>query len=218
MSEFSQMPRSNQQATALPKMPLIKLCFAPALLLLVLSCPLWQVSQSLPMMGKGPMTDSCVSYGRTLLQNITDALTQNNLFSGIDCTKQGMELNTETNTPSVCAPKESTCSGFAKAKFDQESCLTNIGEDLHHYYKFLAAQPDPESLLGPTVLVSLREFMENCFAWSLPTDLASAQAAADRLSTYDERLRLCKVLKGFHVRTITINRVIGYMNSGEHTK
>ncbi|XP_071347947.1 interleukin-12 subunit alpha [Trachinotus anak] len=208
-------------------MPLIKLflCltdFTPALLLLVLSCPLWQLSQSLPTMRKGPVKDSCVLYAQTLLQNITEALSQNELFSGINCTQQSVELNMQTNTPYVCAPKGSTCSGPAQSEFDQESCLTNIGEDLRLYYKFLAAQPDPDRLLHPTVLVSLRELMENCFTWSLSADLASEQdlkmAAADHQSTYDERLSLCKVLKGFQVRTITINRVIGYMNSSEYTK
>ena len=38
--------------------------------------------------------------------------------------------------------------------------MTNIGKDLSHYYKFLTNQPDPEKLLGPTVLLSLRELME----------------------------------------------------------
>ncbi|XP_070701815.1 interleukin-12 subunit alpha [Pempheris klunzingeri] len=199
-------------------MPLVNLYFAPALLLLVLTCPLWQAGQSLPVMSKGPMTDSCVSYARTLLLNITDALTVNNLFSGIDCTKQSMELNIETNTASVCVPKESKCSGIVQSEFNEESCLTNIGKDLHHYYKFLAAQPDPNSLLRPTLLFSLRELMESCFAWSLPTDLASEEPAADHTSSYDDRLSLCKVLKGFQVRTITINRFVAYMNSGEHTK
>lgn len=47
--------------------------FTPALLLLVLTCPLWQISQSVPLMG---MQDSCVLYARTLLQNITDVLNQ----------------------------------------------------------------------------------------------------------------------------------------------
>ncbi|XP_030259320.1 uncharacterized protein LOC115572938 isoform X2 [Sparus aurata] len=198
-------------------MPLVKLYFSPALLLLVLFCPLWQVSQSLPVLSKGPMTDSCVSSARTLLLNITDTLAQNNLFSGIDCTKQSVELNTETNTASVCAPKESTCSGTLKSEFNQDSCLTNIGEDLHHYYKFLAAQPDPQRVLAQSVLLSLKELM-NCFAWSLPTDVASDMAAAGRPSSFEERLTLCKVLKGFQVRTITINRAIAYMYSGEHTK
>ncbi|XP_078121050.1 interleukin-12 subunit alpha-like [Sander vitreus] len=194
-------------------MPLIKLYFTPALLLLVLTCA--QVSQSVPVMSKEPLTDSCVIHAQTLLKNVTHALTQITLFSAIDCPEQSVELNMKTNTPSACAPKGSICSGITKSEFDQDSCLTNIGEDLHHYYTFLAAQPDPDGLLAPTVL-SLRELMEKCFTWSLPTDLASAEAAADRLSTYDERLRLCKVLKGFQLRSITINRGIEYMNSGEH--
>ncbi|XP_039671658.1 interleukin-12 subunit alpha-like [Perca fluviatilis] len=195
-------------------MPLIKIYFTPALQLLLLTCA--QVSQSVPVMSKEP-TDSCVIHAQMLLKNITHALTQITLFSAIDCPEQSVELNVKTNTSSVCAPKGSICSGIAKSEFDQNSCLKNIGEDLHHYYTFLAAQPDPDSLLAPTVL-SLRELMEECFDWSLPTDLASAEAAADRLSTYDERLRLCKVLKGFQVRSITINRGIAYMNSGGHAK
>nr|BAV78776.1 interleukin-12p35b [Seriola dumerili] len=212
-------------------MPLIKLYFTPALLLLMLSCPLWQLSQSLPMMRNGPVTDSCVLYGRTLLQNITVALSEKEMFHAINCTEQSVELNMETNTPSVCAPKESTCSGIAKSEFDQESCLTEIEKDLRHYYKFLTAQPDPSKLLDKIVLSSLREFMENCFTWSLSADLTSKQAAVERDSTFEERLNLCKVLKGFQIntsdckvlkgfqiRTITINRVIGYMNSGEHAK
>ncbi|XP_028448865.1 interleukin-12 subunit alpha [Perca flavescens] len=184
-------------------MPLIKLYFIPALQLLLLTIA--QVSQSVP-------TDSCVIHAQMLLKNVTHALTQITLFSAIDCPEQSVELNVKTNTPSVCAPKGSICSGITKSEFDQISCMRNISEDLHHYYTFLAAQPDPDSLLTPTVL-SLRELMEKCFECSLPTDLASAEAAADRLSTYDERLRLCKVLKGFQLRSITINRGIAYMNS-----
>lgn len=109
--------------------------FSPALLLLVFISPLWQVSQPLPVTTKGPMTDHCVLYARILLQNITYTLSQvglqhqtitvifnlcrsfigywkfvllcpqNQLFTGINCTKQSVELNMETNTPSVCAPK-----------------------------------------------------------------------------------------------------------------
>uniref|UniRef100_A0AAT9JIS0 Interleukin-12 subunit alpha n=1 Tax=Amphiprion clarkii TaxID=80970 RepID=A0AAT9JIS0_AMPCL len=202
-------------------MPLVKLYSTPALLLLVLTCSVWELSQSLPVKGKEPMTDSCVLYAQTLLRSITEVLhnstdAQRNLFSGIDCMTQNMELNMETNTPSVCFPKGSTCSGITQHEFDEDSCMTDMKKDLNHYYKFLAAHSDPDSLLGQTVLPSLRELMENCFQLPLPGEVK--EAAAGRPSTYDERLNLCKVLKGFQVRTITINRVIGYMNSDEHTK
>lgn len=48
--------------------------FTPVLLLLALSCPAWVVSRSLPPVPNGQMTDSCVFYARTLLENITNLL------------------------------------------------------------------------------------------------------------------------------------------------
>lgn len=48
--------------------------------------------------------------------------------------------------------------------------------------------------------------------------LLFSKAAADRPRSYDERLRLCKVLRGFQIRTVTINRAIAYISSGEHTQ
>lgn len=36
--------------------------------------------------------------------------------------------------------------------------MTSIGEDLHHYYKFLAAYPDPNGLLK-ALLSNLRELL-----------------------------------------------------------
>uniref|UniRef100_A0A668VB04 Zmp:0000001127 n=1 Tax=Oreochromis aureus TaxID=47969 RepID=A0A668VB04_OREAU len=180
--------------------------FTPALLLLVLTCPLWQVSQSVPLMAKEPMRESCVLYARTLLQNITDVLNQKTLFSGIDCMKQNMELYKNTSTPSACAPQVPTLNTRFKSKmmFD-----IYCGCDLKHYYKVLAAQP-----VG-TLLFSLRELMEVCDCTQL---LSIFTAAANLGTSFDQRLHLCKVLKGFQVRAITINRVIAYMTSDEYTK
>ncbi|KAM8850608.1 interleukin-12 subunit alpha-like [Spinachia spinachia] len=188
-------------------MPLVKLYFTAALLLLMLTCP--RVSQSVPVMSKGPLKESCVLNAKTLLQSIKDTLAK---IKEQDC---NVQLNMATNTSSACAPKESKCSGMVKTEFDQESCLTNIGEDLHHYYQFLAAQTD--SSHAPNVLLTLRELMENCFPWSLPIGVSKGAAAKDE-NAFDRRLRFCKVLTGFQVRCITMNRAIAYMNSGEHTK
>ncbi|XP_008332193.1 interleukin-12 subunit alpha [Cynoglossus semilaevis] len=199
------------------KMSLLKLCFTPALLLLGLSCSLWQISQALPMKTTARVTDSCVLHAHTLLQNISGALTQNKLFSGIDCSKQSVELNSETNTTFDCTPTGLTCSGDTKSTFDQDSCLDSIVKDLHFYYQFLTSHPDPDSLLGPTVLLSIRELVKKCFTWST-ADFALTQAVEDHSTTFDQRLRLCKVLRGFQIRTITINRAIGYMHAEENQK
>lgn len=41
------------------------------------------------------------------------------------------------------------------------------------------------------------------------------QVAVTHPSSYAERLKLCKVLRGFQVRSITINRAVKYMNAGD---
>uniref|UniRef100_A0A3Q2CPB5 Interleukin 12A n=1 Tax=Cyprinodon variegatus TaxID=28743 RepID=A0A3Q2CPB5_CYPVA len=191
-------------------MALLKLCeyhiydlyLTPTLLLLALCCSLWEVSHSMPVNNNKGETVSCVFYARTLLENITDLLMQPQLFSGINCTRQNMELISETNTPTVCSPTNSTCSGIITPAFDKDKCVKDMGNDLIHYYRYLSAQPDPDSIIGPSVLHSLRELME---------------ALVERSSNYNERLSLCKVLKGFQVRTVTINRAISYLNHIKHT-
>lgn len=111
--------------------------FTPVLLLMQLCCPAWVVSRSLPPMPNGQMTDSCVFYARTLLENITNLLApddpvgdlvkveflrccrcvwgaeplcsqQTRMFSGMNCTRHNMELNLETRTPTVCSPQVQT--------------------------------------------------------------------------------------------------------------
>ncbi|XP_054889647.1 uncharacterized protein zmp:0000001127 [Poeciliopsis prolifica] len=203
-------------------MPLMKLYFTPVLLLLALSCPTWVVGRSLPSMPSGQMTDSCVFYARTLLENITNLLAPDDptrMFSGMNCTRHNMELNLETRTPTVCSPQGSVCSGETTSAFDWKSCMSEIGKDLSHYYKVLSVQPDSDGTLGSSVLLPLRELMENCFKSDLQSALISKEAPVAHSNTngFSQRQRLCKILKGFYVRTITINRAISYMNLGEHT-
>uniref|UniRef100_H3C170 Interleukin-12 subunit alpha n=1 Tax=Tetraodon nigroviridis TaxID=99883 RepID=H3C170_TETNG len=171
-----------------------------AALLLMFTCPLWQLSQALPLTDGGPVSDQCVLQAQMFLRNITETLSKKELFSGIDCTKQSMEFNRESQTATVCTPKGLTCSGTTQSEFNKISCLKNIREDLHYYYSFLSAQPDADRLLHTTVLASLRELM---------------QVAGNHQSSYDERLKLCIVLRGFQVRIVTINRAVQYMNAGE---
>ncbi|PWA25154.1 hypothetical protein CCH79_00005280, partial [Gambusia affinis] len=198
-----------------------------------LCCPAWVVSRSLPPMPNGQMTDSCVFYARTLLENITNLLApddpvgdlvkveflrccrcvwgaeplcsqQTRMFSGMNCTRHNMELNLETRTPTVCSPQGSVCSGETTSAFDRESCMSDIGKDLSHYYKVLSIQPDSDGTLGSSILLPLRELME-------------APVVHSSTNGFNQRQRLCKIMKGFHARTITINRAIGYMNLSEHT-
>lgn len=58
--------------------------------------------------------------------------------------------------PNPVAP--SVCLFFHASS--QPGCLRSIGQDLHHYYRFLSAQPDPERLLLTALLSSLQDFMQ----------------------------------------------------------
>uniref|UniRef100_H3C7F8 Interleukin-12 subunit alpha n=1 Tax=Tetraodon nigroviridis TaxID=99883 RepID=H3C7F8_TETNG len=186
-----------------------------AALLLMFTCPLWQLSQALPLTDGGPVSDQCVLQAQMFLRNITETLSKKELFSGIDCTKQSMEFNRESQTATVCTPKGLTCSGTTQSEFNKISCLKNIREDLHYYYSFLSAQPDADRLLHTTVLASLRELMQQkCFVWEF-RKLEEKNVAGNHQSSYDERLKLCIVLRGFQVRIVTINRAVQYMNAGE---
>uniref|UniRef100_A0A8C6TZY2 Zmp:0000001127 n=1 Tax=Neogobius melanostomus TaxID=47308 RepID=A0A8C6TZY2_9GOBI len=161
---------------------------------------LWHGGLTVPVPSKEYLSDMCVSYAKALLDNITD-----NLLKGIDCTKQSVELNTKTDTPSVCSPHGTNCSGLSESQFNQKQCEQNIGEDLRYYYTFLSAHPDPDRSLSSTVLLSI-VMSETYFKYLMVT----------RRSSYNERLSLCKELKGFQIRSITINRALGYMRSVEH--
>lgn len=39
-----------------------------------------------------------------------------------------------------------------------------------------------------------------------------------RNNSYMNRQKMCKIMRGFHARAITINRAIGYISSGDHKK
>uniref|UniRef100_A0A4W5P8V9 Interleukin-4 inducing immunoglobulin-binding domain-containing protein n=1 Tax=Hucho hucho TaxID=62062 RepID=A0A4W5P8V9_9TELE len=171
-------------------LPNTKLCFSHWLLLVGFTCSIWHVNMSSPVVTQtAPITEHCATSAKALLWNVTEALTQENLFKGINCTDPGMELNTRTHTVSVCM---TFCNLLNK------STVTYV-----------------LPLLSPFHLLALKT--QNCFSSSLLGDWSSqAWSQQDTQGTtnqnpFDERVHLCKVLKSFRVRTITINRIIGYI-------
>uniref|UniRef100_A0A8C5DHL3 Interleukin-12 subunit alpha-like n=1 Tax=Gouania willdenowi TaxID=441366 RepID=A0A8C5DHL3_GOUWI len=200
-------------------MPPVKLYFTPALLQLMFACTCWQVGQSRPTCQASTdndqelITHSYAVKAQSFLRTITETLEKKHLFSGIDCSKQNIELLVKSSTPSLCAPKGSTCSGTVESNFNQDSCVMEIRKDLKQYYDFLIAQQDPDNVLA-RILPSLTDLMKfSAFNTSPDQWAATSVAFANSSSTYDARLSLCKVLKGFQVRAITINRAIGYIRS-----
>ncbi|XP_076149346.1 interleukin-12 subunit alpha-like [Alosa pseudoharengus] len=152
--------------------------------------------------------NTCVSLANSLFSNVTGALAVDELFKGMNCTEQSMELNVRTQTLAVCAPQNTTCSGH-KFTFDREACLLNILKDLRFYRTALMSHPRYDLILGPMVLKSITHFMQDCF--SLPFAAQTPMVSTHPDNTFDERLRLCRTLRGFRTRTITISRVIRYI-------
>ncbi|XP_030630672.1 interleukin-12 subunit alpha [Chanos chanos] len=156
----------------------------------------WHVSFCSPVGARNavapPNSAQCIAFARSLLQNVTEALEIDRLFKGINCTEQSMEIYHRTKTVSACAPKVRAFFIFISA---QDNCLSNVMDDLRYYRAAIQAHPDPDIILSPTVR-SIDVFME---------------VVQVHENTFDERLRLCKVLKGFRVRAITINRIINYI-------
>ncbi|KAJ8280340.1 hypothetical protein GJAV_G00053390 [Gymnothorax javanicus] len=181
------------------------ICFA------ALSSHLWHVTVGTPVWLHDK--DECVRLSRTLLLNVARALTEEKLYEGFNCTEENMVIK---RTVSACEPNEGQnqgCSGTHHAKFNENECLENIKVDLEQYRnELLAYQRDELN----SVVESIQDLLKNC---NFPSALRDASALttprdpqhSERSFNFDTRLKLCRELKGFHVRTITINRIMGYM-------
>ncbi|CAB1348821.1 unnamed protein product, partial [Coregonus sp. 'balchen'] len=192
---------------------------ASCVLLLALSC---QVSLGTPV--PTPLSlDSekcaqCANLSRELVKNVRKLLDEENLFGGLNCSEQRVEVNRKTQTVLACEPntdRNTRCSGQQNTTFSESECLKNIRADLGHFAASLQAykQADLSSTAQDT-----QNLLNNC-----PSTQGepSSQVADPKLTSgdsVDQRVHLCKVLKGFHLRIITISRAMGYISAGDHRK
>ncbi|XP_053351538.1 interleukin-12 subunit alpha [Clarias gariepinus] len=158
-------------------------------------------------------TDVCQGLGRALLQEATDVLEMDQLFRGLNCSEQSAELRPSKKTLSVCTPQSLMCSeGTLNFTFDQDECLQSVVEDLQYYRATFKSYGDPDRILEQSVIKSIENLMQSCFSTTfLDGDLV--KISVDPKSSFERRLKLCKVLKGFQIRTITINRVLNHVIS-----
>ncbi|KAI5103818.1 interleukin-12 subunit alpha-like [Silurus meridionalis] len=144
--------------------------------------------------------DACQGPGRALLRNVTDALDIDQLFRGLNCTEQSAELPVSSRTLSACTP--------------QADCLQSVLEDLRYYWATFKSYRDTDRILEQSVLRSIENLVQSCFSVTLMDDV---QVSLDNKNSFERRLKLCKILKGFQVRTITINRVLNHIVSSLQT-
>ncbi|XDV31549.1 hypothetical protein PO909_002540 [Leuciscus waleckii] len=170
----------------------------------------------------------CSSSARSLLSSLTHIMKKaqerkmehQDLFAGFNCTDLEAQMIPHTQTSSVCQPSASDDSRVSDALLfsSQTECLRNIAGDLH-YYKILLNDYKPRDSddLRP-VTTATSELIQCLKANGAAADEESPEWLVWSGSSFDDRVSLCKTLKGFHVRAITMNRALAYISSGDHRK
>ncbi|XP_067309487.1 uncharacterized protein zmp:0000001127 [Pseudorasbora parva] len=151
---------------------------------------------------------TCKALARSMLWNVSSVLEMDHLFSGFDCKQQNAEVHRRTQTVAVCTPQVSDCAHRTVLNIDENECLQKIQEDLHYYRETFQAYLNTE--LTNTLVRSIDDLIQNCFSVSVMEN-SPDEVSMDHQKSFQERLQLCKVLKGFNLRTITINRVFNYI-------
>ncbi|XP_053343156.1 interleukin-12 subunit alpha [Clarias gariepinus] len=189
----------------------------------------------------------CTTSARDLLTKLRGALEKpenrsNTLFHGFNCTELEAVVNPNTQTASVCQPSQVVkCSDQRTTPFNETECLQNIDNDLKYhrsmlddYVKNLDQKANSESIkelnkIRDAILelkqLSIYHLYLNVSIISFPHQSCkllptseSSQKKWSPTNSFEDRKDLCKQLKGFEVRIITINRALGYICAGDHKK
>ncbi|XP_024910880.1 interleukin-12 subunit alpha [Cynoglossus semilaevis] len=187
-------------------------------------CP--SATSALPLRAGDSGCAQCSLLFRNLLLNVTDLLQSDNLCFGITSDKAVVKSQTETLL--TCTPpltQNSSCNLQRNVSFSERDCLRNIMKDLLYYEAAIKSyihsplrSPEEEvALLSPTLGVI--ESLKNCSLLK-SEDIKYSEDVAQMWGsdTYTNRQEMCKMMRGFYVRAITINRAMGYISSGEHRK
>ncbi|XP_068568066.1 interleukin-12 subunit alpha [Cebidichthys violaceus] len=217
-------PDSTRDIYLIRKMTGFNFYFASCVLLLTLS---WRTSTGLPVRTLSTeKCGDCPPLFKNLLVKITELLSSDVLCFGIAFDR--MMVRSQAETVLACAPsltQNSSCSMQRNSSFSESECLRNIRKDLAYYAAALQSyiilplrSPDQEvALLSPTLEI-IESLRKNC-SLMLNGDNDSSEEDAAQMwgdDTFSNRQKMCKMMRGFHVRTITINRAMGYIASGDH--
>ncbi|XP_026234715.1 interleukin-12 subunit alpha [Anabas testudineus] len=205
----------------------LNLYLASCVLLLTLSC---RTSTGVPVPADSLSAEQCVlcaSLFKDLLLNITELLKSDDLCFGIK--SDAVVMRSKAETALVCAPNptqnSSSCVMQRHSPFSEGECIKNIMRDLkyHHaaiqsYLERQLRSPEQETRLLTPTLGKIKNLMENCSLNGKNGENEDFSEVQWENSTFDNRQAMCKMMKGFYVRTITINRAMGYICSGDHRK
>ncbi|KAK7882662.1 hypothetical protein WMY93_028836 [Mugilogobius chulae] len=165
----------------------------------------------------------CSWLFRTLLLNVSGLLKNDVLWSGILSDKV-LPVNS-SDTVLACAPalNKTLCGIQRKGPFSENECFKNIAKDLVDYEAIISSYIKLQNLRSPAeevpplnrTLQIIHNLLKSCnFTW---TEKASVEENAMwGKSSFDNRQKMLMIMRAFHIRTITFNRAVGYIASGEH--
>ncbi|XP_066509018.1 interleukin-12 subunit alpha [Hoplias malabaricus] len=182
---------------------------------------------------QGTSTDHCTKHAKSLLDTLKKSVLDtalekdsisNTLFHGFNCTELPAEVTPNSQTVTACQPtQDGTCSGQSSSSFSEPECLKNIRGDLQYYLIMLGDyvetlnrdQKSQAIAVVNSISESIRTLQTEC---PLLQETVTRPKMSWGGDPFDDRMNLCKHLKGFHVRAITINRALGYISAGEYKK
>ncbi|XP_034024702.1 interleukin-12 subunit alpha [Thalassophryne amazonica] len=191
-----------------------------ALLLLLM-----RTSTGLPVRTPNAQTCAqCSALFQALLHNFAKLLKSDQLCFGIP--SDGMMLRSQSDTVTTCTPtvvQNLSCMVQRNSSFNETECLGNIMKDLvfyesalQSYLTFPLRNPEDETaLLRPAL--ALMQGLKRC---SLMPEEQSSENMAHvwGTSSFSNRQQMCKLVRGFHTRIITINRAVSYISSADHRR
>ncbi|XP_062417614.1 interleukin-12 subunit alpha [Pungitius pungitius] len=191
----------------------------------------WRTCSGVPVSApSAEQYGDCSLRLRDLLRNISTLLRDGVLFHGIPPTDTDtVRVRSQDETVLACAPTltwGSSCTMQRNSSFSESECLSNIGKDLSFYAAALQSYctlnlrtPVEVSLLSPTLEI-IQWLWKTCPLMQNGENYFSKDAAQWpwKSDSFDNRVELKKIMRGFYVRTITINRAMGYIASGDHRK
>ncbi|XP_067850772.1 interleukin-12 subunit alpha [Heptranchias perlo] len=164
----------------------------------------------------------CLSISKHLLNDVTESLTHPDVTGGFNCTDTVFVLEdiTENHTSTVwtCSPDQESrgCEESEEPQTYRPSssqCFQNITADLQIYQAKLQNFTHITSNVCKNIAHLLKALNpDTTYEDAYFEGGSTTEDEEKRVIDFPQRMDLCKILQAFKLRTITINRVMNYLN------
>ncbi|XP_043558927.1 interleukin-12 subunit alpha [Chiloscyllium plagiosum] len=180
----------------------------------------WMCPESLAHKHQNISVSNCLSISKQLLSEVKESLTHPDVTGGFNCTDNVLALDdiTENLTSTVwsCSPAQESgkCrdSGVPQGcRFPIEQCFENITADLQIYQTKLYNFTHITGSLIKHIQQLLKALNSDSMYEEAYFEVGSTTETEEK-PNFPQRMILCKTLQAFKLRTITITRVMNYLN------